>query len=214
MHIYAYFLIPAILLVGVVVGTIYFKSLSPIYRGFTIYLWLCLIFDFFNRLFGHVFENNLMLIPIFGLFEFTFFSVMYRYYLFDKNYRWISPFFCFVLFIMLYDTFYAFGLPIVEYQSYTRILDSLAILIYGFVFLFQLLSKNLRYAKTMLKVIATSIFYGAISLIVFLPINFLIKAESKNDVRLWVFSIHFVATSMFYIELILAIWKSGKTQQP
>ena len=194
----AFYLIPTLLILGSIVSGYFYRRLDPIWKVMGIYLFICLIFDLINRYLGIVIENNLMIIPIFGLFEFLFFTILYRRYLPGNRKARIMFFSILILILIILDIVYAFTLSIDNFQSYARILDTGGIIVYCLSLFADILTNISQFEGKIVVLNSMILLYMAASLLVFLPINFLIKASAINDFRLWVFGFHFIITASFY----------------
>ena len=77
---------PITLIVGLIVGLLYFRYISKGYSVLVVYLAVSFIMDLLFRYFGYIshLRYNLFLIPIFGFFELAVFSVLYYKYIYLK----------------------------------------------------------------------------------------------------------------------------------
>lgn len=203
---------PAILLFGIVVGILYYSKLERIHRLLTIFLALALIVDLISRLVGELYGNNLILIPIYGLLELLFWAYLYFSCLITlKNNLFLIPLGILVLY-NLYEITVLFNVEPKDFNSNSRVFDSLAIVIISIVFYIQQIVKD-NFEKQRIMFLNTIVFaFYSLNLILYLPINYLINETSNIKFHFW--SISLVLTLVFYSLIVHMIWKHGKNHKP
>ncbi len=203
---------PAILLLGVIVGLIYYTRLENIHRILLAYLLMALIIDFFSRYLGLYHHNNLILIPIFAFFELIILSHLYfKHLLVVKNRFWIIGIGCLLIF-NLFEIFTLINVDPANFFCLSRVLNSMAIVVMSIVFYIKQIADEYP-LKSGFMLLNTIIFaFQSLNLILYLPINFLINEGSNIKFHFWYISL--VLTLIFYISIIRIIWIHGKNHKP
>lgn len=203
-------LVPVELVVGIVVGIFFFSWLQNKYRYLLFYLVICLCMDILGRILGEVYGNNLALIVVFSFLELLCFYFFFRACYFK---RMVLRHFIMVFLASLYmatEIFMLYNVSVQEFQSYSKTLGSFIILLMVVDFLFERL-KNRQLDYQVLKSNSMFIFYFAINMIFFLPINFLINVPSSIKFYLWCANL--LVTILFYSFIVWEIWKNGLKQK-
>lgn len=202
---YLSFTTPIILIIGIYI-CVYQKNKSNTNR-LILYLFLFgLIVDVLSRVFARLYNNNLVFINIYNILDLIilFLIIKTNSHNFKKGY-WI--FFVLILFYNFYDLFSIdFNKPL-EYQSYSRSINSIFLL---FISLLQLvkdiISNEIDHNKQLLIYIAIFLTLNAFLNI---PINFLINYSNNTIFIIWL--INTININFFYSYLLYYVWKSGKT---
>jgi len=202
------FCAPIILLFGIILGTIYYKRLENIHRTLFFYLLVALFIDILSRVMGHYFNNNLILIPIFGLLELVILATLYFKFLIKiKNKLWLFPIGCLILFNII-EIFTLVNVDPTEFYCNSRVLDSIAIVVMSIIFFFKILGSEHQQKPGFLFLNTIIFAFHSLNLILYLPINFLINVESDIKFHFWTTSV--ILTSVFYISIIRIIWIHGR----
>lgn len=202
---------PLILFFGIILGLKYYARLDDFHRLLLLYLFVALIIDLLGRIMAFYFNNNLILIPIFGLLELLLLSSIYFKYLIGiKNKLWAIPIAILVLF-NLYEILNLINIEPKDFYCNSRVLDSLAIVIMSIIFYIKTIA-NEDPIKPGLLFLNTIIFaFHSLNLILYLPINFLINEQSNIKFHFW--SISLFLTLIFYVSMIRIIWMHGKNHK-
>lgn len=205
---------PIVVLVGVGVGIYYFKKLDILRKIVTFYLLAMFSVDILSRIIGRIYENNLFFIPIWGFLELFIFSLVY-YFLgiketSGKKISLIITIFSAFLFT-LWEINKVCNAPIEEFQSYSKVISTLLIVLLSIGFFLENILKKKNISSDIFLLNSGILIYYSLTLIIFLPIDFLIQDNTGLKFYFWFANLIFML--VFYIFLILSIWKNGKTQE-
>jgi len=159
------------------------------------YLITSLAFYFMGEFLGTTFNNNLILIPIFGVIELLWFALIYRVITRDRRYYFITipSFICLIYELNTID----FQLP-EHVESYTRFVSTLSLLLLALVYCFNLLKKGWNnYHPSFFALNATLLLYASFSCLYYLPLNLLINGLSESKFLFWL--VNLTITLLFYI---------------
>ena len=109
----------------------------------------------------------------------------------------------------LYEIFTIDYLDPVNFQSYSRVLVVFLIVIFAMIFFFEKLSAGTNPKDYKLSVNTGILIYYSLSVVVLLPINFLIN--EGTSLKFYFLLGNSFITLLFYLFLTYAIWKNGKT---
>lgn len=199
-------LVPLILISGIILGIYYYAAIELKYRYFILYFGICLLIDIVSRIAGNFYGNNLLFLVVFSLLELLFFYKFYRTCFFKRK---VPRHFVATLIACIYMTGEIYLLSTTrpeEFQSYSKTLGSFIILLMIIDFLFEMLNKK-QLNNDLLKFNSILIIYFSINLIFFLPVNFLINAPSYIKFYFWF--VHLIVTILFYLFIMIGIWKNG-----
>jgi hypothetical protein len=185
-------------------------SQRSIYRNILVgYLIICLLFDVFGQFLGKLFENNLILIPTFGVLELVCFSLFY--------YQLIQHKICYIITIptivcFLYELINVEYFDTHKFQVYTRFLSTITILILAILYFFILIKMNWKhYNFNFFLLNSCLLIYSSFSCLYYLPINLLINWSSQT--KFWFWGLNMLLTLMFYIVITKVICNLGKMKQ-
>lgn len=202
--------VPVLLLLGIIIGTYFYKFTETRYRFLLVYLAICFGTDVLSRIIGEIYGNNLLFILIFSLLELVFFTAFYLVCLFrrkEKKYILLTS--AAVVFIII--ELYLAGTSSPErFQPYSKVVGSFLILLMAISYLFEGIGKKQPDYSDM-KLNSVFIIYFSLNLIFFLPLNFLINVPSSVKFYFWCFNL--ILTISFYVFLIREIWKNGSTRK-
>ncbi len=204
---------PILLAIGIVFGCIFYNKLDNVHKLLFIYFIGCIAFDIAGRMMGHLFkQNNLILIPLFTLFELPVFALIYA--------RVLSPAFKWLIYScaitgVLYTVYECFKLDVYDlmmFQTYARTLGAFFIVAFSITFFFGNFFELDADTRNKMRVNTIILGFFSLNLIFLLPVNFLINAESP--LRFYLLFGNMVLTIVFYSILTVSIWKNGKTPKP
>lgn len=198
--------VPFELLTGIMIGGYFYNSLEAPFKKLTFYLVICFITDISSRIVGEWQGSNLFLYIIFSLFELLFFFFFFQKYFFGKRKRKWRIFVLISTIYMLIELYLFIHINPGEFQTYSKSLSSFVILVMVFDFLFVKL-KEKELTPSLLRYCSVFITYWSLSLILFLPFNFLINVQSSVKFYFWLFNLFL--TLFFYGFIIQEIWKNG-----
>lgn len=176
-----------------------------------IYLPISLIGTFAMMLLGVIYGNNLIVIPLFGLFELSLFFLLYAYFMDLERYRTIL----YIIFIpagifILMESLTIDSANVSAFQSYSRTIDSFIIVVFSMIYFFEKLTKGTDPSDSGLKLNTLILVFFSFNLIFNLPLNFLL-GENSQMLKFYFWFIYTCVLFCFYIYLTYAIWKNGKT---
>ncbi|TRW27272.1 hypothetical protein FMM05_01135 [Flavobacterium zepuense] len=203
-------LVPILLFVGIAAGAYRFKSLKKQYRFLLLYLGICFLTDISSRIFGEIYNNNLVFIVIFSLLELLFFTVFYQVCLFKKK---DMPSIILTIAATLYISWEVYILANAtpkEFQSYAKVICSFIIIMMSITLFFEKIDSE-QQDNSILKLNSAFVIYFSLNLILFLPINFLINVASMVKYYFWF--ANFLLTLLFYAFLSREIWRNGSTRK-
>jgi len=203
---------PVILFIGMILGFVYYRRLDALHRWLHFFLIMALLVDIASRILGEVYHNNLILIPIYGLLELLIFTYIYFTFLLRVKYKlWIISIAIVVLF-NLYEIFQSLHVDPKDFNSHSRVVDYLVIVIMSIVFyIHQIATANAKSSSIFFLNTVILLFYS-LNLILYLPLNFLINEASDIKFHFWTVSL--VLTLIFYISIVRTIWIHGKNHKP
>lgn len=203
------YLVPATLLVGVCIGIFRYRSLSPAFRLMVIYLFISLFADIMSRVLAEYFGNNLIMIPLFGFAELLLFSLLYFNRMLHKR-RPILFFSVVVALVYILGESIALGsAEILDFQSYARPIEALLIIVLGATFTAESMKSPKEIDPSLISLNTINIWFFALNLVFFLPLNFLITVQSEVKFYFWLANC--IITLFYYLLLVRLLWKNGKT---
>lgn len=202
--------VPVILSLGIIIGMYYYPFLQSKYRYFLLYTGICLVTDIASRFAGEVIGNNLIFFVVFSLLELLFFSAFYRKFFFERNRMKHVLYTIGASAYILSEVYLLFQVSPEEFQMYSKTLSSFVILLMAIDFLFEVLKKK-EIDSALLKYNSVFIIYFSVSLIFFLPVNFLINVPESFKFYFW--CVHLLVTLLLYSFIVIEIWKNGSKQK-
>lgn len=202
-------LVSVVLMLGLFIGFHSYKQLNKENRLLLIYLFVCLFFDLLNRVWGEFSNNNLFLFPYFSFAEMFFFFIYFRK-IYERKTWWLSLICVASSGFMLYEAFILRNTAPINFQSYSKSLSAIVILLYTFDVLFGILKKSKLEIKEF-KILGVLLIYFSLNAILFLPFNFLINAPTHIIVCFWI--MYVLLTLVYYILIVAEIWKNGMMQK-
>lgn len=206
-------LVGLILVTFVVIGIVTFKKLQPLYKWLFFYMLIALIFHVLSNYFGFVYGNNQSWIQAYGFFELLIFIFIYRLFLLKK----LTGMIFFIvgilgLIYMVGENVLTNFFDLKNIQYYSRAIDAFLIVLASVLYFLEQIgrSKTVDIAKMILN--GAILVYFSLNLIIILPINYFINADSKL-INIFLVS-NMITTTLFYIYLTYSLWKNGKIQKP
>jgi hypothetical protein len=203
---------PYILLCCIIIVIIQYNKIQSNFKVLFYYLVLSLMANLVMELFGYYFNNNLILIPLFGLFELALFTVLYTRYMnlgkLGISVLTIGLLGCgYIIYECLTVNIYDLG----EFQSYARAISAFIIVVFSMIYFFDKLSKGTELSDSALKLNTIILVFFSLNLIFLLPMNFLI-GKNSYDLKFYFWLAYMSIILLFYIFITISIWKNGKTQ--
>ena len=211
MIIYKYILTygsPLTLLLGGILGLIYFKHLNRTHRLLLLYLAVSLGFDFTARTMANFNNNNLILWPLLSIVELLIFSGIYIKIIKTKL-LWIAT--ALGSIFIVYEIINIDAYNTSAFQPYSKVVSSFLIvffILYNFILHIRS-DKDISRINQFLNSVVLG--YFALNIILLLPINFLINEKSGLTMYIW--TAYLIITILFYTCLTVLICKNGKTRK-
>ena len=201
------FLSPLLLLLGIAIGMYYYKFLDTIYKVLLVYLIVSLCTDVISRIYGHFYRNNLIFILVFSLTEAAIFSILYHNCFFEKRNKLMLVLSSIAALYMVWEIGTLGTIQVRQFQSYAKVADSFLIIILAITYFFEKIGRNTAAEVEILKLNSIILIYFALTLIFYLPINFLININS--DLKFYFWGANLLLTLLFYVFISWEIWKNG-----
>jgi len=205
---------PVILTLGLVAGVFVFKSLDSLHRSLFWYMALMLGTDLAGRVLKFTHGNNLIVLPVYSLIELGFFVYFYnRFLLVKPNKILIGLGIVGAVYIIaeILGYFVLNTLDIKQFQPYAKVLDNFLIIIMALAFVQEKMANFKESGWGNFKLNTVILVFFTLTIIIFLPFNFLINGSS--DVKFYFWIVNVIAVVLFYLFLISEIWKNGRTQK-
>ncbi len=202
------YLSPIIAFIGAVGGVVFWNKLKRLKRYLVIYLCSAFLVDVISRVVSYYYGNNLFFIPLFGLLELIIFSLIFIHLIPSK---WIGLICLPGLGYILYELVMINSSDIDHFQSYSRVVDSFILVVFGVVYYARKIIRDADLNKDEFQLVGAVLFYGALSLIYFLPINFFVNENTNFNLLFWL--TYLVLNLLFYSYLTWKIWKNGKIRK-
>ncbi len=199
-------LTPIVLLIAVIGSLRNVRRMHRVSWLFLGYLIIALGTDLLCRFVGFFAENNLIIIPLFGILEV---SVFYIFYV--RFWKVTHP-----LFLSIYIAIIGFAIfelclihktDSANFQAYSKVLGNLLIIIMSFSISFKQISSEVVHRSATLVFNHIIFVYFSILVVLFIPINFLVNAGSDLIFYFWLINI--IATTSFYGFIGYLLWKHG-----
>lgn len=201
-------LIPSLLLIGLFVVLYKWRYLGGLQKGIGIYLFLMLGVEIGGRILKFSQGNNLVLVPVYSLFELIFFVFIYNKYLFLKANKLLIGLGIAGALYILGEIFLFFILKkfdVKQFQPYCKVIDNFLVIILAMTFLYKKMNSfsEMRWNNFWLNIVVLVFF--TFNTIIFLPFNFLINENSGLKFYFWMVNI--ILLFLFYGYLISIIWR-------
>jgi len=208
------YLSPVFLVLGVGIGIYFFKSIDIFHKILVVYLASMLSIDMLARVFGEVYGNNLIFIPILGFTELLLFSVFYYFSGLHENSA--IKFFLFgitaISFLFsAWEIYKVYDIPIEEFESYSKAISTFVVVLLSIGYFIENIRKRKNISAGEFLLNSGILMYFSLELILFLPIDFLINDDSGLKYYFWFANLIF--TLVFYNFLIISVWKNGRIQE-
>lgn len=201
---------PSILLLGVVIGAYFYKSLDVVHKNITLFLFIMLCIDFTGRIIEG-YGNNLIVLLIYSLIEMSLFIYFYYKYLFKAKHRLIMGLCLVSFFYIIWEITVLNKIEAKQFQSYAKVADNFVIITLALTYFHEKINifKESKWDNFQLNAVVLIFFF--INMIFFLPINFLINESSGLKFYFWLGNL--IITVLFYSYLTHSIWKNGRTRK-
>lgn len=207
------YLSPVFLVLGIGIGIYFFKSIDIFHKIIVIYLGSMLAIDLLARLFGEVYGNNLIFIPILGFIELSVFSVFYYFSGLNENRATKFLLFGIIALSFLFsawEIYKVYDVPIEEFESYSKAISTCVVVLLSIGYFIDNIRKRKNISEGEFLLNSGILMYFSLELILFLPIDFLINDGSGLKYYFWFANLIF--TLVFYNFLIISVWKNGRIQ--
>ena len=203
------YLSPLILLVGVIIGLVYYKRLNQSSRLVFYYLIVCLATDILGQVMYIITDNNLILWVLFAIAELLIFSNFFYKKLKMKK---LVMFMAGMGIVYMIMEFIFIDTNATSFQAYSKVISSFLIVLMVILLFWEKMRAAKSIDKSEMKLMFGILVYYALNVVLLLPINFLINNGSSTVIYVWY--IYLVATIFFYSLLTFLLWKNGRTLKP
>ena len=194
------------MIIGTISSTLNYKHFTKNELPLYILLILSLINDITGRILGELYKNNLITIPIFGIYLLV--CMFFFFYYSGMKHKVVNYFIVGILLIFnIHELFTINFSDFKEFQSYSNSINSVYFLI---LTIFQLLN-NLDNPKFNSKLNYFLMAFFAINSLISLPLNLLVNYTFTSVYIMWFANV--VLFTIFYSYLSIYLWNLGKTQR-
>ena len=195
-----------IMIIGIILSTINLKHFTK--KEYPLYtlLILSLLNDIAGRILGEIYKNNLITIPIYGIFLLL--CMFFFFYYSGMKYKVVNYLILGILLIFnIYELFTINFSEFKEFQSYSNSIHSVYFLI---LTIFQLIY-NLDNPKFNSKLNYFLMAFFALNALISLPLNLLVNYKFTSIYIMWFANV--VLFTIFYSYISMYLWNLGKTQK-
>lgn len=159
------------------------------------YLITCISFVFLGGLLGKWYNNNLIIIPLFGVVELGWFSYIYYIHMQKKAVLFINiPAFICLIYELNTTDFHTLE----QLQSYTRSFSSLLLFLLALYYSYHLLTNKWQTYNTSFFLFSATVFiYASYTCLYYLPLQLLITGKPENILLFWL--VNSLITLLFYL---------------
>lgn len=188
----------------------YYKIFQPYQKVIYIYLLISLFVDLLSRFWSFAFAQNLEFISIFAIIEVLIFYVFYYKILSKENNLLGNILTIFALTYFCIDILLFKTNRITDYQTYTRSVSSLYIVLGSLLYYKKIYSEYIR-DKELLQLNGILLLYYSLNFILYLPINYIINVSVAINISLWIFKV--ILLLIFYLYLWKHLMSYGKNKK-
>lgn len=188
----------------------YYKLLKPYQKVIYIFLLISLSVDLLSRFWSFAFAQNLEFISIFAIIEVIIFYIFYYKILSSTNHLLGNILTIFALAYLCLDMLLFQTNRLTDYQTYTRSVSSLYIVLSGLLYYKKIYSEYTR-DKELLQLNGILLLYYSLNFILYLPINYIINVSVAINISLWIFKI--ILLLIFYLYLWKHLMNYGKNKK-
>ncbi|KGO86942.1 hypothetical protein Q765_08230 [Flavobacterium rivuli WB 3.3-2 = DSM 21788] len=199
------------LVIGLVIGFLFYKKLDRLHKRILIYMALMLAVDIACRILQYYKHPNMIVLPIFSFAELLFFVYIYNSYLLKKESKIIIGLglLALVYIIAEFLQYFVFNtLNLKQFQPYCKITDNFVIIIMALAFYYQKMNSFNETKWNNFRLNTAILIYFTINTIIYIPFNFIIN--ENIGVRFYIWMVNIVIILLFYSYLSILIWKNGR----
>jgi hypothetical protein len=200
---------PIVLIIGSSCGIYLLGSIDAKSKRILTYLLVSLGADVVSRIVLANSGNNLIVLPIYSVFELLIIASLY-YHLGIKK-ALLIPLVALGAIYIIGEIIYIDSSNVKTFQSYAKIVSSFVIVLLALQFFIEKLKSENEISQSTRRLNSAILAYFALNLILLLPINLLINQIASSIIYIWY--AYLGATVLFYSYLSVFIWKNGKTQK-
>ncbi len=199
---------PAALILPLALSLRFIKKFSLPYRVLSVYVFGASIVETISYTFWLQKRNNLFLLHVFAIWEFSLISLFY-FVLLKKQFRpfIVAVFFLFTTFLVA-DTFLISGLA--RFSFYAKPIENIIIVVYAICFFYQLFGEmkviNLRNDSSFLVNTAFIIYFSG-TFYLFALSNYIINGSRQTYV---IWEVHVFLIWFLYSMVGVGLWKNAK----
>ncbi len=204
---------PIILLIASTIGAFYFKKLNSLHKKLYIYIIFMFLLECLSRILGQS-GNNFIILPVYSFIELLIFTWIFtKHLLFDSRKLYLSISFIGLSYILseIMWHFVINDLDIKSYQSYSKVVDNFTVILMSLSFFLEKTRKFETASIEKHRLNISILIFFTFNLIVFLPFNFLVNANTNFKFYFWLISI--ISLIIFYSYLTYSIWQNARQDQ-
>lgn len=195
--------------IGLLIYFIRNRSSRPSMAWLPVYLSGAVLFDLLTRFLGSQLLSNLVLVPVYGLFEIIIFTWFFSQFLSGKARKLIFIISGLIAAYLLYETVISLQTPVDQFQSLGRSASALTIVFFSILLHLQSISQAQERSPLHFWLNALITLYFLVSSVWYLTVNFFVNQPSSTVFYLWL--VFALTTPLFYLCLPLVLRKPGKT---
>lgn len=204
------FLSPVVLFTGILVSLYYYPVLDRMHKWIFYYLIIMLTVDLGSRILGN-FGSNLIILPVYSLLEVVVITIFYYKLLFKAQHKLLKYLCCFVCLYIIWEIIELLKVNTNQFQSYAKVADNFIVISLALVFFHEKINMFKEAKWDNFRFNAVVLVYFFITMLFFLPINFLINESSGLKFYFWF--VTNILIVLFYSYLTHSIWKNGRTRK-
>ncbi len=184
---------------------------DKVYRTTIVYLAFSLCIDLMSRFMGYFQNNNQLLWLCLSLLEIIIFC--YIFYTLRKKEKYHFEFIislCAIVYIV-YELFTINPIEVKTFQTYSKTISSFVIVLIAMRNIYHYVITEKEIISNQLWFRLNILIYFSMNVVLLLPINFLVNHESTS--AFWIWFAYLFFTLIFYLGLIVLLWKNGKSQK-
>jgi hypothetical protein len=204
------FLSPILLSVGLFLGILYHKKINSLYKSITIYLGMMLLIEILIRE-VRIYGSNFILLPIYTLIELCFFTFFYKTFLLHRYSKLFVGLGILGSAYIIGETIAYFVLDNIdtkEFQPYAKVVDNFIIILMALAFYLEKISQFKESGWKHFKLNTVILAFFTITILVFLPFNFMINETTGLKHYFWV--INTICLILFELYLTYSIWQNAR----
>lgn len=201
---------PIILLIGSMLGAFYITKINALHKKLFVYIIFMLILECVSRILGQL-GNNFIILPVYSFIELLIFTWIFTEHLLNDSRKFYSIVCIIGLLYILTEILWHFiinDLDIKSYQSYSKVVDNFTVILMSLSFFLEKTKKFETSSIEKYRLNVIILIFFTFNLMVFLPFNFLVNANTNFKFYFWLISI--ISLIIFYSYLTYSIWQNAR----